>query len=336
MAQYDRRHFLVAGGVLLVSEMARAQRPARTYRIGYINLRSGPSEIDAAFVQGLRDLGYFPGSDVVIEYRWASNDTSRFKAQAEELVRANVDVLVTSATPGVRMAKQATRSVPIVFAAAADPVGTGLVASLSRPGGNVTGLSLQSTEAAGKRLQLLRELLPDVHRVAVLGWLSSDAASIAPAQRPTDRLVEESKAAGLTLGIEIVPLLVHGSAELPMVLTRLRRPDIQAVVVQTSPLTVNHLGEIRDVVLRERMPAVFELSPNRDYDGMLFSYGPDVRDCYRRAAGYVAKILGGAKPGALPIEQPNKFELVVNLKNARAVGIAVPEAILARADRVIE
>jgi len=322
--------------LIAVSTNGLAQTQSRVHRLGYASFRAGPAAPDEAFVQGLRELGYVDGRNIVIEYRWADNDITRFQTQVDELVRLNVDVIVTSATPAVRAAMRATKTIPIVMAAAADPVGTALVANLAHPGGNVTGMSLLSNDLAQKRLQLLRELLPGVTRVAVLGPRPGpDAASVPTDQRLMDRLVAETQAAGSQIGVDVSAHIVGGAAELPQAFTQMKRDGIQAVIVQQGAFTFQHRGEIVEAISRNRLSAMYE---GRDFvdAGGLMSYGPDVRESYRRAAGYVARIFKGAHAGELAIEQATKFELVINVKAANALGLAIPRALLLRADDVIE
>jgi putative ABC transport system substrate-binding protein len=332
-----RRALLRVVAVILIaaSAIGLAQAQSKVYRLGYASFRAGPSTPDEAFVQGLRELGYVVGRNLVIEYRWADNDLARFQTQVDELVRLKVDVIVTSATPAVRAAMRATNTIPIVFAAAADPVGTGIVPNLAHPGGNVTGMSLRSTDLAQKRLQLLRELLPGVTRVAVLGLRGPDAASVRTDQRQMDRLVVETQSAGARIGVDVSARFVGSAAELPRAFAQMKRDGVQAVIVQQGALTFQHRGEIIGTLSRDPLPAMYE---GRDFvdAGGLVSYGPNVRDSYRRAAGYVDRIFKGANPGDLAIEQPTKFELVINLKAASALGLTVPKALLLRADEVIQ
>jgi len=325
----------VLAGLMAASAHGLAQPRGKVFRLGYASFRTGPAALDDAFLQGLRERGYVVGKDVLIEYRWADNDLTRFEAQVDELVRLKVDVIVTSATPAVRAAMRATRSIPIVFAAAIDPVGTGLVANLAHPGGNVTGMSLLSNDLARKRLQLLRELLPGVTRVAVLASRGADYASVPPAQRPADRLVAEVQAAAAQVGIDVSARMVGAASEFPQAVMQMKRDGVQAVIVQQTALTGQHRGEIVDMLTRERLPAIYE---SRDFveSGGLVSYGPDVHDSYRLAASYVDRIFKGAKPGDLAIEQATKFQLVINLKAAGALGLNVPQTLLLRADEVIQ
>lgn len=326
---------VVVVSLITASTTGIAQTQNKVYRVGYAGLRAGPAAPEDAFVQGLRELGYVVGRNLVIEYRWADNDTTRLQTQIEELVRLNVDVIVTSATPGVRAAMRATKTIPVVMTAASDPVGTGLVANLAHPGGNVTGMSLLSIDLAQKRLQLLAELLPSVTRVAVLGWRVPDAMSSPTKERPTDRLVAETQTAGSRIGIGVSAYIVGSPAELPQAFAQMKRDSVHAVIVQINPLTFQYRAEIVGALARDRLPAMYETRDFVDAGGLV-SYGPDVRESYRRAASYVDRIFKGANPGNLAIEQPTNFELVINLKAANTLGLRIPQPLLLRADAVIQ
>lgn len=325
----DRRTFLASAAfaVLTAPLTASAQRDSKVHHIGYLNLRAGPVAQDEAFVTGLRELGYVEGRNLIIEYRWAAEREERLLALAQELVQLNVELIVTSATPAVSAAKRATSTIPIVMAAVADPVGSGLVASLGHPGGNVTGMTLLSTELGGKRLQLMRELLPRATRVAVLAL-----AGNAPA---TPLLVAAMRASAQRLDMELVVQLVAQADDLPGAFTELQRQRVQALIVQVSPLTLEQRGRIAELAAQQHLPAMYEIRSFVDAGGLV-AYGPDAVEMYRRAAGYVAKILEGAKPGDLPIQQPTKFELVINMKTSKALGLTIPQSLLVRADEVIQ
>jgi putative ABC transport system substrate-binding protein len=312
------------------------QDQSKVYRLGYASLRAGPEALDEAFVQGMRELGYVVGRNLVIEYRWADNDRERFQTQIEELLRLNVDVIVTSSAAAVRAAMRATKTVPIVIEGAADPVGSGLVASLAHPGGNVTGMSLLFNDLAPKRLQLLRELLPDITRVAVLGWRPTGLApgSTAPGRDSTAQLILETQAAASRIGVDVSPHIVETTDGLPQAFAQMKRNGVQAVLVQNSPFTFQRRAEIVGAFSRDRLPAMYEVGEFVDAGGLV-SYGPDVRDTYRRAAAYVDRIFKGANPADLPMEQPTKFELVINLRTANVLGLRVPQPLLLRADKVI-
>ena len=274
----------------------------------------------------MRELGWIEGKNVVVERRQGDNRVERLHDAAAELVRLNVDVIVALGTLGPLAAKRASTTIPIVMANAGDPLGSGLVASLARPGGNVTGMSLMAPDLGGKRLELLKEALPRLHRVAVL-WNSAN---------PYSALVfKETQDAGQTLGIQIHSVEVRGPDEFDGAFAAVRslRPD--ALIVVEDPLTVSHRKLIADFATGQRCPALYGL---REFavDGGLISYGASLADLYRRAAGYVDKILKGAKPADLPVQQPTKFEFVFNLKTAKALGLDAPPTVLARADEVIE
>jgi len=316
----------LAVGLLAAPLAAQAQRETKVHRIGYLNLRSGPNAQDEAFLKGLHELGYVEGRNLVIEYRWAAEKEDRLPALAADLVQLNVEVIVTSATPAILAAKRATSTIPIVMAAVADPVGSGLVTSLGHPGGNVTGMTLLSTELAGKRLQLMREFLPRATRVAVLALGGASA---------TPLLLTAMRAAAQKIGIELVVQLVTKADELPGAFTKFQEARAQALIVQVSPLTIEQREKIVELAARQRLPAMYEIRPFVDAGGLV-AYGPDAVEMYRRAATYVDKILKGAKPGDLPVEQPTKFELVINLKTAKALGLTIPRSLLQRADEVIQ
>ena len=326
----DRRSFIgtLAGGLLATPLAATGQQPPNIPRIGF--LRSGSLSTYAtqvvAFRQGLRDLGYVEGQNVVIEFRWAEWRLERLPVLAAELVRLKVDVILTHGTPGPLAAKQATTTIPIVIAIVANPAGSGLVASLARPGGNITGLSLLWPELGGKRLQLLREVAPRVTRVAIL-WNAANPGIAAT--------VRETEAAARTLGVQLQSLEVRGLDDFESAFAAATRERAGALVTVEDPLTFTNRTRIVDFAAKGRLPAVY---PNKEYvdDGGLMSYGANFGDLFRRAATYVDKILKGAKLGDLPVEQPTKFALVINLKTAKALGLTIPQSLLGRADEIIQ
>ena len=276
-------------------------------------------------MQRLRELGWIEGRTVAIEYRWAEGRSERFAEIAAEFVRLKVDVIVTAGTAAVVAAKQATSVIPIVFAAAGDPVGTGLVASLARPGGNVTGLSNQSADLAGKRLELLREVVPGLRRLAIMANVGNPIGVLE---------MGEVQAAARTLGLEVVTLEIRRAEDIAPAFEALKgRAD--ALYVVTDPLVNTNRIRINTLALGARLPTMHGI---REYveAGGLMSYGPNFPDLFRRAADYVDKILRGAKPADIPVEQPTKFDLVINLTTAKALGLDVPPTLLARADEVIE
>ena len=320
----DRRAFLATLGLLAAPLAADAQQPAKVARIGYLSSLSASADLlqSEAFRQGLRDLGYIDGQNVVIEARHADGRLEKLPDLAAEIVRLKVDVIVAAPTSAIRAARDATRTIPIVMAFSGDPVGEGLVASLARPGGNITGLSATVAEMAAKRVELLRELVPGISRVAFL----ANAAIVRQA-------VNATEAAGRTLGVQVSAVLVRTPRELDAALSTLKKPHLGGIIVD---LTLRqHWRQVVDVALKSGLPTA---SGPRQFveTGGLMAYGPHFPDLFRRAATYVDRLLKGAKPADLPVEQPTKFELVINLKTARALGLTIPPSVLARADQVIE
>jgi len=279
-----------------------------------------------AFRGGLRELGYREGRNVVVEYRWAGGSNQRAAELAAELVRLDVAVMVSTGTPATQAARAASATIPIVMTAVGDPVGSGLVASLARPGGNVTGLSLLDTDLDGKRIELLKEAVPGLTRIAML-WSPSDAGMALAFGRV--------EVASRNLRLALQSLGLRDPAEIPGTLQAAETGRAQALIVTAQPFTIRHQAEILNVATKLRLPAMY--TDRRFVDaGGLMAYGPSLVDVYRRAATYVDRILKGAKPADLPVEQPTKFELVVNLRTARALGLAMPSALIARADELIE
>jgi putative ABC transport system substrate-binding protein len=323
-----RREFITMfGGAAAWPLAARAQQPAKLPTIGFLgpNTSSLDSARVGAFVQRLRELGRIEGRNVAIEYRWAEGRTERLSEFAAEFVRLKVDVIVTSATPPVVAAKQATSVIPIVFAAVGDPVGTGLVTSLARPGGNVTGLSLQATDLAGKRLELLREVVPDLRRLAVMANVSAPPAVLEMAEVQTT---------ARALGLEVVASEIRRPEDIAPAFESFKG-RAEALYVCNDPLVTTNRIRINTLALGMGLPTMYNV---REFVGAggLMSYGPNFLDLYRRAADFVDKILRGAKPAEIPVEQPTKFDLVINLTTAKALGLKIPEAFLLRADEVIE
>jgi putative ABC transport system substrate-binding protein len=305
--------------------VARAQ-PAKLPTVGLLIPGSPSSAFGprvAACTQRLRELGWIEGRTIAIEYRWA--EAQRFDEIANEFVRLKVDDILTGGTPPTIALKKATSNIPIVFVGAGDPVGTGLVASLARPGGNITGWSNQTRDLAGKRLGLLREIVPDLRKLAVMARI--DNVSAASEMR-------EVQAAADALGIEVVPLEIHGANDIVPALDALKtRADALYVVVDS--LVVVHAVRINTLALSASVPTMYG-SREHVAAGGLMSYGADFPDLWRRGAEHIDKILRGAKPADIPVEQPIKFELIVNLTTAKALGLAIPPTLLARADEVIE
>jgi putative tryptophan/tyrosine transport system substrate-binding protein len=324
----DRRAFIATtvGSIILGAPVAsRAQRAGKLSTIGFLGAdASAFSPWTAAFVAHLRELGWIEGSTITIEYRWSQGRTERYAEIAAEFVRLKVDVIVTvgSAVPIVR---QATATIPIVFAVGIDPVGSGLVASLAQPGGNVTGLSIQANELAGKRLEIARELVPRLNRLAIM-------FNVGNAQPVLE--MGETQAAARMLGFEVVPLVIQRPEDIASAFQALKtRAD--ALYVAVDQLIVANRTSIITSALGARLPTIFS---TRDFvkAGALMSYGPSYTERFRHAADYVDKILRGTKPGDIPVDQPTKFELVINLKTAKALGITIPQSMLRRADEVIE
>jgi putative ABC transport system substrate-binding protein len=329
----ERRTFLamVSGSLLAAPLAAEAQQAAKVARIGYLspNLATSP-HLREAFRQGLRDLGYVEGRNVVFEYRDAEGKVERLPALAAELVELKVDVIVTEgANTSVPLAaKQATRTLPIVFASAADPVGSGLVTSLARPGGNVTGASILSPEIVGKRLELLTQAVPGVSRVAVL-WLPG-----ALGERTEKYMLKEADVAARALGVQLQFVEARGPADLDRAFSDMTRARAGALTVLPSLMFLREHRRLVDLAAKHRLPAVYTVKEYVDAGGLM-AYAPNLAEVFRRAATYVDKILKGAKPADHPVEQPTKFELVINLKTAKALGLTIPSSLLQRADQVI-
>jgi putative tryptophan/tyrosine transport system substrate-binding protein len=321
-----RRDFiaLVSGGVGAWPLGALAQQSGKIWRIGFIAHRH--ETFYDALAEGLRELGYAEGGNLIIERRYAEGRVERFQEFAAEMVRLKVDIIVVVTTPAALAAKNATTTVPIVHPAAIDPVGTGLIASLAHPGGNVTGLAVLNAELSAKRLEVLKEVVPGLSRGAVL-WNAANPAN-ALAWRETEGA---ARALGVTLQSHEVRELKDFEGAFAMITQQ--RPE--ALLVLQDALTLQHRKEIIDFALRTRLPSMF-VGKEWVQEGGLMSYGDRLPERYRRAAYLVNRILHGAKPADLPVDQPTKFELVVNLKTAKAIGLTIPEAFLARADEVIE
>ncbi len=309
---------------------AEAQQAAKIARIGFLagNLAAGSYNVEA-FRQGLRDLGYVEGRSVVIEYRDAEGKLDRFPALAAELVALKVDVIVASGTLAALAAKQATRTLPIVFSPAGDPVGSGLVTSLARPGGNVTGLSAFAPELVGKRLELLTQAVPGVRRVAFL-WQPGGLG-----ERTEKDILKEAEVAARALGVRLQLVEARGPADFDRAFSDMTRARAGALTVLTSNMFVTERRRLVDLAAKNRLPAVYNVREFVDAGGLM-AYGPNLADLYRRASTYVDKILKGTKPGDLPVEQPTKFELVINLKAAKTLGLTIPQSLLGRADHVIQ
>jgi putative tryptophan/tyrosine transport system substrate-binding protein len=324
-----RREFIVAlGGAVAAWPLAAlAQQPAKLPTIGYLGplTPSAESQWTAAFVRRLRELGWIEARSIAIEYRWAEGRSERFAEIAAEFVRLKVDVIVTAGTVPVLAAKQATLAIPIVFATVGDPVGTGIVSSLAQPGGNVTGLSNQQADLAGKRVGLLREVVPGLRRLAILVNVGSPNSVLD---------MREVEAAARMLGLDVVTLEIRRADDIASAF-ELLQGRAEAIYVCTDPLVNTNRVRINTLALAARLPTLHAV---REYveAGGLMSYGPSYPDQWRRAADYIDKILRGTKPGDISIEQPTKFDLVINQTTAKALGLTIPESFLLRADEVIE
>jgi putative ABC transport system substrate-binding protein len=330
MSSIKRREFvsLLCGAAAAWPLAAGAQQPDRMRRIGVLmNLAADDAEGQAriaAFVQALQRLGWSDGRNVRIDYRWAAGDAGRFHKYAEELLALVPDVILASATPSVQALQQATGTVPIVFAIVADPVGAGFVDSLARPGGNVTGFTPFEYGISGKWLELIKELAPRVTRVAVLRDLTIGLGQLGAIQSVAP-----------SLGIELRPVNVRDADEIERSIAAFAQVSNGALIVTASTSAIIHRELITTLAARNKLPAVY-YTRYWVAGGGLMSYGPDFRDQFRLAAGYVDRILKGEKPADLPVQAPTKYELVINLKTAKALGLAVPDSLLARADEVIE
>ena len=317
---------LVAVVLLALGVIAQAQQPKKVYRIGYLTQRVGIAPQDEAFRKGLRELGYTEGQNIVIEWRFTKGKNSLFPEFASELVRLHVDCIVAVGVEATRAAKQATGTIPIVMANASDdPVRQGLIASLARPGGNITGLIDISSDLAGKRLELLKEAFPKVSRV---GHLFDPASATGRAH------FKEIEAAAPAFGVQVQRLEVGGPDNLENAFRAAAKSRTQALIVVSSGFINSHRERIVNLEIENRMPVMYT-NTLFVLAGGLMSYGPDVPDQFRRAAVYVDKILKGSKPADLPVEQPTKFELLINLKTAKQIGLTISPNLLARADRVI-
>jgi len=320
--------FWLLGTVLLMTVPAEAQQPNQVPRVGFLvpGSPSSYSERMEAFRQGLRELGHVEGQNIIIEYRFAEGKSDRFPALASELVQLKVDVIVTGTTPAIQAVKNRTRTIPIVMGEVADPVAVGFVASLARPGGNITGFTTLSPDLDGKRLELVKEILPKVTRVAYI-W---DPANLAQKIR-----FKEVEGAAQALGITLQSLEARNPKELESAFEAAIRERPGALMVP-NPTVLAYGRQIVDFAAQHRLPVVYDTREHAEKSRGLMAYGPDYADLLRRAATYVDKILKGAKPADLPVEQPTKFELVINLKTAKQIGLTIPQRVLARADRVIK
>ena len=330
MGRVQRRHFLLTAGALLAAPLAaETQQAAKLIRIGILagNRAASPHTIEA-FRQGLRDLGYVEGRNVLIEFRDAEGKPERLPALAGELLALKVDIVFAPSTPAALATKQATSTIPIVFAGAADPVTDGLVTSLAQPGGNVTGSSNLSAEVVSKRLEQLKQVAPGVSRIAVL-WHQGGSGG-----RTEKEMLNAAEVAARSLGVQLQAVETRGPADFERAYSEMTRARADALTVLPIALFAFYRRRLIDLAAANGLPAAY---PAREYvdAGGLMSYGADLADLHRRAATYVDKIVKGAKPANLPVEQPTKFELVINLKTAKALGLTIPPSFLQRANEVI-
>jgi ABC-type uncharacterized transport system substrate-binding protein len=328
----NRRTFLTAvGGSILAAPLSGdAQQAPKVPQIGLLSLNLAPNRhLHEAFRQGLRDLGYVEGRNLVIEYRDAEGKPERLPALAAELVALKVDLIVAPSTPAARAARQATTTLPIVVPNMGDPVWDGLVASLARPGGNITGLTVFTLELVGKRLEQLKQAVPGLSRVAVL-WQPGVFGE------PTEKeMLKRAEVAGQALGVRLQFVEARGPDDFDQAFSDMTRARAGALTVLGSAMLFNERRRLVDLATKHRLPTVFPWRQGVDAGGLM-SYGPNGPDLFRRAATYVDKILKGAKPADLPVEQPTKFEVVINLRTAKALGLTIPQSILLRAEQVIE
>jgi putative tryptophan/tyrosine transport system substrate-binding protein len=315
------------GGAAAWPLAARAQRPIKLPTVGFMgeSTPSGQRQWIDAFALRLRELGWIDGQNVVMLYRWAEGRNDRFAEIVAELVGLKIDVIVTQGTPAVLAAKQATSDIPIVFAIAGNPVANGLVANLARPGGNVTGLSNQTADLAGKRLELLREVVPGLRRLAIMANVDNPSVLMD---------IGEVQGAARALGLEVVTSEIRRTDDIAPAIEALQG-RVEALYVAGDPLVTTNRNRVAILAVGARLPTMHGNRENIDAGGLI-SYGPNLTDLHRRAADFVDKILRGAKPADIPVEQPTKFDLVLNLITAKALGITVPPSVLARADEVIE
>jgi putative tryptophan/tyrosine transport system substrate-binding protein len=329
MHQVQRRYFLIAAGALLAAPLAaRAQQPARIARIGFLGAGSAYSLATyiEAFRQGLHEAGYVEGKNIMIEYRWAEDKYERLPDLAAQLLQIKVDVIVTEGTNSTQVARNATKNIPIVMALAGDPVGSGLIQSLARPGSNVTGVTTLSLELVGKQMQMLKAIVPGLGRMALL-WDPVNAAAV--------RALKGIETDARSLGLELQLIEARAASELDRAFSALAKKRPGALTVTSSLMFDGQQRRIADLAAQHRLPAIYSKTPFAEAGGLI-SYGANFHDLFKRASVYVDKILKGAKPVDLPVEQPIKFELVINLKSAKTLALTIPQSLLLRADRVIQ
>jgi putative ABC transport system substrate-binding protein len=327
----DRRSWLASAVCVLAARLgAEAQPAARVPRVAFVSLGapSDPLLLDRfkAFQDGLRDAGYVDGQTIAIESRWAHGRQDRLPGLAAELVRSNVNVIVATGVPVIEAVKQATDTIPIVIAGAVDPVATGFAVTLARPGGNITGLSLMAPDLVGKQLEILKELVPRTSRVAILGN---------PVNSGTASQLRRAQDAARVLGLRLITVDARTPAEIDGAFAAMTREHAGALIVLVDRVFLDQRARIAALATKSRLPAMYAMADHVEAGGLMI-YGPSVSERYRRAAVYVDKLLRGAKPADLPIEQPTRFELVINVSAARALGLTVPPSLLLRADKVVE
>ncbi len=329
MTQFGRRQFLIVGGALLIARpKANATEQGKVWRMGYVHLRSGPSERDEAFRAELRRLGYIEGRNLAIVDRWTSGSFDRLPEIAAEFVQLKVDAIVVSSTQAADAARRVTSAIPIVMTGVGDPVGSGLIQTLARPGGNVTGVSTTVADLSGKRLELLRDLLPHATKIGVL-------AGGSPAG-DTHRLLEPVRVAAQKLNFELIVEYAKTVTDYPKAIENIRRKAAHGLILfRMGPGALDNRKLLVTLVAKERLPAIYDLQEFVNVGGLM-SFGYNVSELYRRAASYLDRIFNGARPADLPVEQPTKFELVINAKAAADIGLRIPQSLLIRADRVIE
>jgi putative ABC transport system substrate-binding protein len=326
-ARMKRRQFFGFVGAMAAWHVATHAQPARLPTIGFLGPSTAATAVDriTAFEQRLTELGWAPGQKLIVRYEWADGKADKFKEIAADFVRQRVDVIATWGTATALAVKQATSTIPIVFTIVSDPVGTGLVNSLARPGGNVTGLSTEQADIAGKRLEIIREVLPNLDQLAILANAANPG---------TQREMHEAQIAARSVGLQTVDLQVRGVGDLQPAI-EMARQKAQALFVTSDAFLGENRVLINKLALDARLPTVYGFRGPVQANGLI-SYGPSYTDLFRRAADYVDRILRGTTPAELPVEQPTKFELIINLKTARVLGITVPSSLLARAEEVIE
>jgi putative ABC transport system substrate-binding protein len=327
----DRRRLLLTSlaGAFAAPLAAGAQQAGKAHKLGFLAFSPADASLDGAFRRGLRELGYIEGRNLAIEYRSADGQLNRLPDRAAELVALKVDLIVAAGTPSALAAKRATKTIPIVFPAAADAVGSGLVSSLARPGGNLTGLSFLGPELVGKGLEVLKEAIRGITRIAVL-WQPG-----AHGERAQKDMLHGTEVAAQTLAVRLQFVEARDRDDLERAFEEMARTRANALTVLTSTMFFAEHRRLVELAAKNRLPVVYPWREPVDAGGLM-AYGPSIPDMFRRAAAYVDKILNGAKPGELPVEQPSKFELVINLKTAKTLGLTIPPSLLARADQVIE